>query len=165
MDIENGSTNNGTNVRAYQGNGTQAQLFIFGNCGINIDTNKYPGIQERVNELVVNHPNWQFEVLYTGIDFYIAVQGEYEHYSVDSSGKRQYANLVDTNVYKGDWIAPNPVVTGNWAQASYNGIAYFMDPRNFLNDVDAFQFVDLADYYNSGATLDSIQYQLSLIHI
>ena len=40
MDIENGSTNNGTNVRAYQGNGTQAQLFIFGNCGINIDTNK-----------------------------------------------------------------------------------------------------------------------------
>ena len=114
MDIENGSTNNGTNVRAYQGNGTQAQLFIFGNCGINIDTNKYPGIQERVNELVVNHPNWQFEVLYTGIDFYTAVQGEYEHYTVDKSGKRQYANLVDTNVYKGDWIAPNPVVTGNW---------------------------------------------------
>ena len=161
MDIENGSTNNGTNVRAYQGNGTQAQLFIFGNCGINIDTNKYPGIQERVNELVVNHPNWQFEVLYTGIDFYTAVQGEYEHYTVDKSGKRQYANLVDTNVYKGDWIAPNPVVTGNWAQASYNGIAYFMDPRNFLNDVDAFQFVDLADYYNSGATLDSIQYQVN----
>ena len=161
MDIENGSTNNGTNVRAYQGNGTQAQLFIFGNCGINIDTNKYPGIQERVNELVVNHPNWQFEVLYTGIDFYTAVQGEYEHYTVDKSGKRQYANLVDTNVYKGDWIAPNPVVTGNWAQASYNGIAYFMDPRNFLNDTDAFQFVDLSDYYNSGATLESIQYQVN----
>ena len=161
MDVENGDINLGINVRGYQGNGTQAQLFVFGNCGINIDTNKYPGIQERVNELVINHPNWQFEVLYTGIDFYTAVQGEYEHYTVDKSGKRQYANLVDTNVYKGDWIAPNPVVTGNWAQASYNGIAYFMDPRNFLNDIDAFQFVDLADYYNSGATLDSIQYQVN----
>lgn len=154
MDIENGVASWGANVRAYQGNGTQAQLFIFGNCGINIDTNKYPGIQERVNELVVNHPNWQFEVLYTGIDFYTAVQGEYEY-------ENRTANLVDTNVYKGDWIAPNPYVSENWASASYNGIAYFMDTRNFLNDVDAFQFVDLADYYNSGATLDSIQYQVN----
>lgn len=161
MDVENGSTSYGTNVRAFQGNGTLSQLFIFGNCGINIDSNKYPGIEERVNNLVANHPNWQFEVLYTGLDFYTAVQGEYEHYTVDKNGNRQYANLVDTNVYKGDWIAPNPVITGNWAQASYNGIAYFMDPRNFLNDVDAFQFVDLADYYNSGATLDSIQYQVN----
>ena len=154
MDVENGNINEGISVRGYQGNGTQAQLFVFGNCGINIDTNKYPGIQERVNELVINHPNWQFEVLYTGIDFYTAVQGEYEYDS-------RRANLVDTNVYKGDWIAPNPYVSGNWASASYNGIAYFMDPRNFLNDVDAFQFVDLADYYNSGATLDSIQYQVN----
>lgn len=36
-----------------------------------------------------------------------------------------------------------------------------MDPRNFLNEVDAFQFVDLADYANSGATLASIQYQVN----
>ena len=154
MDVENGNINEGISVRGYQGNGTQAQLFVFGNCGINIDTNKYPGIQERVNELVINHPNWQFEVLYTGIDFYTAVQGEYEY-------DNRKANLVDTNVYKGDWIAPNPYVSGNWASASYNGIAYFMDSRNFLNDVDAFQFVDLADYYNSGATIDSIQYQVN----
>ena len=158
MDIENGNIAEGNSVRGYQGNGTQAQLFVFGNCGINIDSNKYPGIEERVNDLVVNHPNWQFEVLYTGIDFYTAVQGEYEYFDVYSG---QPANLVDTNVYKGDWIAPNPYVSGNWAKASYNGIAYFMDSRNFLNDVDVFQFVDLADYYNSGATLDSIQYQVN----
>ena len=154
IDIENGVASWGTNVRGYQGNGTQAQLFVFGNCGITIDSNKYPGIEERVNELVMNHPNWQFEVLYTGLDFYTAVQGEYEY-------DNRKANLVDTNVYKGDWIAPNPYVSGNWSSASYNGIAYFMDPRNFINDVDVFQFVDLADYYNSGATLDSIQYQVN----
>ena len=163
IDVCNAEVNRGTNIQLYEDNNSGAQRFkfIYVNPGINIDTNRYPGIKERVNELVIAHPNWQFEVLYTGIDFYTAVQGEYEYYSVDRYGNKHPANLVDTNVYKGDWIAPNPIVSGNWAQASYNGIAYFMDPRNFLNDVDVFQFVDLADYYNSGATLDSIQYQVN----
>ena len=157
--IENGSR---LILESLQNNNRQMFYFYTTNIGINIDSSKYPGIAEAVDTLTSQHPNWQFEVLYTGIDFYTAVQGEYEHYTVDdSTGKRQYANLVDTNVYNGAWIAPNPVVTGNWAQASYNGIAYFMDPRNFLNDTDAFQFVDLSDYYNSGATLESIQYQVN----
>ena len=161
IDVIDGNFVDGNKIQTHYGNGNIAQLFDFIDVAIAIDENKYPGIKERVNELKRQHPNWQFEVLYTGLDFYTAVQGEYEHYTVDNSGKRQYANLVDTNVYKGAWIAPNPVVTGNWAQASYNGIAYFMDPRNFLNDTDAFQFVDLSDYYNSGATLESIQYQVN----
>ena len=156
LDVANGEITNGANIQVYNINNSSAQKFDFieVNIGIDIDESKYPGVKERVNEIVKNHPNWQFEVLYTGIDFYTAVQGEYEYDS-------RKANLVDTNVYKGDWIAPNPYVSGNWASASYNGIAYFMDTRNFLNDVDAFQFVDLADYYNSGATLDSIQYQVN----
>ena len=36
-----------------------------------------------------------------------------------------------------------------------------MDTRNFLNDVDRFQFVDLGSYSSSGATLSSIQYQVN----
>ena len=158
-----GDISNGSGIELYNNEKNVKQRFCLlkTGIGVNIDSNKYPGIAEAVDKLLEQHPEWQFEVLYTGIDFYTAVQGEYEHYTVDSSGKRQYANLVDTNVYKGDWIAPNPAVTGNWAQASYNGIAYFMDPRNFLNDTDAFQFVDLSDYYNSGATLESIQYQVN----
>ena len=158
-----GDISNGSGIELYNNEKNLKQRFCLlkTGIGVNIDSNKYPGIAEAVDKLLEQHPEWQFEVLYTGLDFYTAVQGEYEHYSVDDQGNRHYANLVDTNVYKGAWIAPNPVVTGNWAQASYNGIAYFMDPRNFLNDVDAFQFVDLADYYNSGATLDSIQYQVN----
>ena len=154
FDVENGDIRNGINVRGYQNNGTQAQLFIFKNAGISIDQNKYPGVQEKVNELVTAHPNWEFDVLYTGLDFYTAVKAEYEF-------DNKKGNLVYTPTYKGDWIAPSPYVSGNWASASYNGIAYFMDPRNFLNDIDSFQFVDLADYANSGATLDSIQYQVN----
>ena len=154
IDVTDGEFSNGNKIQTHYGNGNVAQLFDILNVGIVIDENKYPGIKERVNELKKQHPNWQFEVLYTGIDFYTAVQGEYEY-------ENRTGNLVDTNVYKGDWIAPNPYVSGNWASASYNGIAYFMDSRNFLNDVDAFQFVDLSDYANSGATLESIQYQVN----
>ncbi len=132
------------------------QMFYFykANLGVSIDTNKYPGISEAVNELVAKHPNWQFEVLYTGLDFNTAVQGEYDY-----AGKT--ANLVDMNTYSGEWIAPNPVIDSGWASASYKAIAYYMDPRNILNDIDVFQFVDLADYSASGATYDSIQYQVS----
>ena len=142
-----GDISNGSGIELYNNEKNLKQRFCL--------------LKKAVDKLLEQHPEWQFEVLYTGLDFYTAVQGEYEHYSVDDQGNRHYANLVDTNVYKGAWIAPNPVVTGNWAQASYNGIAYFMDPRNFLNDTDAFQFVDLSDYYNSGATLESIQYQVN----
>ena len=151
-----GDIANGTGIELYNNEKNVKQRFCLlkTGIGVNIDSNKYPGIAEAVDKLLEQHPEWQFEVLYTGIDFYTAVQGEYEY-------DNKKANLVDTNVYKGDWIAPNPYVSGNWSSASYNGIAYFMDPRNFLNDVDAFQFVDLADYYNSGATLDSIQYQVN----
>ena len=73
-------------------------------------------------------------MLYTGLDFYTAVKAEYEF-------DNKKGNLIYTPTYKGDWIAPSPYVSGNWASASYNGIAYFMDPRNFLNDIDSFQFV------------------------
>ena len=131
------------------------QMFYFykANLGVSIDTNKYPGISEAVNKIVEKHPNWQFEVLYTGLDFNTAVQGEYDY-------ANRTANLVDMSTYSGEWIAPNPVVNSGWASASYKAIAYYMDPRNILNDIDVFQFVDLADYSSSGATLDSIQYQI-----
>ena len=124
------------------------------NIGVNIDSNKYPGIESAINKLVEAHPNWEFEILYTGLDFNTVVKGEYEY-------ANKQANLVYTPTYKGDWIAPNPYVSGPWASASYKGIAYFMDPRNFLNDDDVFQFVDLGNYASSGATRDSIQYQVN----
>lgn len=118
-----------------------------------IDNNKYPGVGEAIDKLVEKYPNWQFEILYTNLDFYTAVQEEYNY--ADKT-----ANLVYTPTYKGDWIASKPYVNGNWASASLKGIAYFMDIRNFLNEVDIFQFVDLGNYSSSGATLNSIQYQV-----
>ena len=122
--------------------------------GVNIDSVKYPGIMDALDSLAEAHPNWQFEILYTNLDFATAVKGEYEY-------ANKQGNLVYTPTYNGEWIAPNPYVSGVWASASYNGIAYFMDSRNFLNDIDIFQFLDLGSYASSGATLNSIQYQVN----
>lgn len=155
LDLHDAKVANGTNIQVYKGNNTNAQKFDFLKIGVtlNIDDNKYPGIKETIEKLSEAHPNWEFEILYTTLDFDTAVQAEYEY-------DNKKANLVYTPTYKGDWIASNPYVEGNWASASFNAIAYFMDPRNFLNDVDIFQFVDLANYELSGATLESIQFQI-----
>ena len=150
-----GTIQNGSKIILSKTKDNDNQMFYLFKLGsvINIDSSKYPGFTEKIEKLSKSHPNWEFEVLYTTLDFNTAVQKEYEYAS-------KQGNLVYTPTYKGDWIAPNPYISGNWASASYNGIAYFMDPRNFLNDVDVFQFIDLSDYSSSGVTIKSIQYQV-----
>ena len=152
----NGQIQNGSVLDIYYNERNIKQKFVITktNIGIQIDSNKYPGVAEAVDKLVAAHPNWQFEVLYTNLDFYTAVNEEYQY-------ANKQGNLVYTPTYYGDWIAPKPYVSGVWASASYNGIAYFMDTRNFLNDTDVFQFLDLGNYNGSGATLESIQYQVN----
>ena len=150
--IENGSK---IILEAKQKSSNRQMLYLFKtNISVNINTAKYPGVAEALDKVAAAHPNWQFEILYTNLDFYTAVKGEYQY-------ANKQGNLVYTPTYGGNWIASNPYVSGVWASASYNGIAYFMDTRNFLNDVDIFQFVDLGNYASSGATLNSIQYQVN----
>ena len=155
LDIK-GAIQNGSTLELYNNEKNVKQRFILTKTAIsvNINTTKYPGVAESLDKVAAAHPNWQFEILYTNLDFYTAVKGEYEY-----ANKR--GNLVYTPTYNGNWIASNPYISGVWASASYNGIAYFMDTRNFLNDVDIFQFVDLGSYSSSGATLSSIQYQVN----
>ncbi len=154
LDMKDGKTSNGTNIQLYENNGTTSQKFDFikVNIGVNIDSNKYPGIQEKVAEIARKHPNWKFEILYTGLDFNTAVAGEY-------SDKNR--NLVSPSVYQGEWISPDPVVSGGWYSASQKGIAYFMDIRNFLNDVDVFQFLDVNKYDEGSVTLQGIANETS----
>ena len=150
LDMKYGKTTNGTNIQLYEDNGTISQKFDFisVNIGIDIDDSRYPGIQERINEIVREHPNWNFEILYTGVDFNEAVSGEY-------SDKTR--NLVSSLTYQGAWISPDPYSSEGWYSASKSAIAYFMDPRNFLNDVDVFQFQDVNTYPTNAVTLEGIK--------
>ena len=148
--IENGSV-----IELKDNTGSSNQLFCFTNTTwVEIDNSKYPRIQETIDNLMCEHPNWEFEILYTGVDFNEAVKAEYE-------GSNKQKSLIDTNTYKCDWISEDPYVSGRWASASYNAVQYFMDARNFLNDSNVLQFQDLANYWESGATFDSIQYQVN----
>ena len=150
--IENGSK---IRLEEKQRASNRQMFYLFKkSISVDINTSKYPGVAEALDKLAEAHPNWQFEILYTNLDFATAVNGEYQY-------ANKQGNLVYTPTYNGEWIAPNPFVSDVWASASYNGIAYFMDPRNFLNDTDIFQFLDLGSYQSSGATLSSIQYQVN----
>ena len=42
-----------------------------------IDSSAYPGIKEQIQQLKNQHPNWNFKILYTNIDWNEAVNQEY----------------------------------------------------------------------------------------
>lgn len=91
------------------------------------------------------YPQWRFQAVKTGLDWNTVVEKESVNginlvpKSGDDSTKSTEEGAYDwsTNVwtiYDGSsWVGANP---------SY--IAYFLDPRNFLNDTDIFQFESLS---------------------
>lgn len=108
-----------------------------------IDTQKYPGIKEAITSLKASHPNWNFKILYTGLDWYEVIQNEY------AGHKATPTNLVPANssTYNNKWICSicgyQAYDTGDWHCASEVAIKYMMDPRNFLDDDNIFQFLEL----------------------
>ena len=150
LDAANGVAANGTNIQVCYGNNSNAQKFKFVkpiNMLESLDESKYPGYKERISALMNAHPNWNFEFLYTGIKFSDAVAGEYQ------VRKR---NLVPTE-YGGEWISGTTLYDTGWYGASEKAIAYYMDPRNFLNDTDVFQFQDVNEYLEGACTLDGLK--------
>ena len=134
---------------------------IYGNIGsakidfkiknsFNIDSNRYPGYKEAIERLIADHPNWNFELLYTGLNFGNAVYGEYSNHS---------ANLVPSSSGS-EWICPvcrTKLYDTGWYGASDKAIAYYMDPRNFLNESNIFQFLDANKYEATSVSLAGIQ--------
>ena len=109
-----------------------------------IDSNTYPQIKEMIQELKNQYPNWNFEILYTDINWTDAIANEYVGHG---SSPR---NLVPANNinYDRDWICnvcgEQTYDSGKWYCASEAAIAYMMDPRNSLNYSDIFQFMQLS---------------------
>lgn len=150
MDLDKSVVANGTNIKVYKSSNNNAQKYDFIKVGIglNIDTKKYPGVQEAVDKLAAAHPNWSFEPVYLNLDFDDAVEGEYK-------GKK--TNLIDSNVYQGSWIRNDPYHSGNWYSPSEKAVAYFMDIRNFLNEKDIFQFQNVNDYLEESVTIEGLK--------
>ena len=138
------------------GNGLNAQKFVFEKVEttISIDTTKYPGYKEKIEALMELHPTWNFELLYTGLSLDEVVSGEAQVHS---------RNLVPSDK-SGEWICSvcgtKPYDSG-WYCASEKATAYYMDPRNFLDEINIFQFQDVNEYISGVFTLEGIQNQVN----
>lgn len=103
-----------------------------------LDENRYPGYNQLISNLKSKYSNWNFVILYTGLDWNQVLKSENSGHG--SSPK----NLISNK--KGEWNCP---ICGDryydneqhaWKCASEKTIAYKMDPRNILNENDIFQF-------------------------
>lgn len=118
-----------------------------------INDSKYPGIKSKIKELQSKYPNWNFKILYTGLDWNSVIANEYTGHG--SSPK----NLVyKTSNYQGQWICAicgdKGYDNGNWKCASEQAIKYMMDPRNSINASDIFQFEELT---NTGCDINVLK--------
>ena len=108
-----------------------------------IDEQKYPGVKEIIKKIQEEHPNWNFKILYTELDWYEVLMNE----SVGHGESPR--NLVPVgNSYTGEWVCESCTSekyydNGNWHCASEKTLKYMMDARNSLNESDVFQFMEL----------------------
>ncbi len=114
------------------------------------DLDAYPGFRERIEALRQAHPNWNFTIFYTDLDWNTVIENE----TTATHGR--------SLVYKdktGEWLCPfcqDPYDTGKWYCASDIAVAYYMDPRNFLNEDKVFMFEGLS-YNEAGQTIEGVQ--------
>lgn len=119
----------------------------------NINESKYPGFKERIKLLQSKYPNWNFKILYTGLDWNAVIANEYTGHGAKPT------NLIPNSAnYKGAWLCPickeTPYDNGSWRCVSEQGIKYMMDPRNSINASDIFQFEELT---NTGYDMNIIR--------
>lgn len=117
----------------------------------------YPGYNALIQNLQSKHPNWNFTILETGLDWNDVIKNE----TVASHGR----NLIYyTN--NGNWVCStcgNKLYdTGKWKCASETTVAYYMDPRNWLNDSNIFQFENLG-YNGEIQNIDGVNKILSTV--
>lgn len=102
--------------------------------GISAFPKAYQTALEKLEDL---HPNWTFEAYYTGIPWSTVILNE-----TATHGRNRVINSSDSS-----WKCSCGNVASGYACASEGIIEYYLDPRNFLNEVNVFQFLEIS--YNS----------------
>lgn len=93
--------------------------------------------QNALNQIKKLHPNWNFEAYYTGISWDNLILNE-----TGTHGRNRVINNADLS-----WKCSCGNVASGYACASEGIVKYYLDPRNFLNEVNVFQFLEIS--YNS----------------
>ena len=123
---------------------------------------------EKLAILKTAHPTWSFVAVNTNLDFSEAVKNENisDRSLIQKSSSSNYAytaiDSISFDYYNDTFIAYDDKNSSNpWYRANNDVIAYYMDPRNFLNDMYIFQFEGLA--YDSSITDDIFKKSISQV--
>lgn len=97
---------------------------------------KYPGYEELLKELQAAHPNWEFEILETGLEWSNVIKAEtvarHGRSLIERKDKEWHCSICGEKKYESRWYC-----------ASEAAVSYYMDPRNFINEDYIFQFEQL----------------------
>ena len=93
--------------------------------------------QVALNKIKAEHPNWTFEAYNTGLSWDTLILNE-----TSTHGRNRVIKSADAS-----WRCSCVNVASGYACASKDIIAYYLDPRNFLNEINVFQFLEIS--YNS----------------
>lgn len=136
-------------------------------CGdyinFNIDTNKYAELsvfpdsyKEKLTLLKDLHPNWKFTPYQTNLNWNDAITAE----SVVGISYIQSSNPIYLSLAEGSYNAStgtyNQMEAGGWYAANKQTVAYYMDPRNFLDEINIYMFENLG-YNSSYQTKEVVQ--------
>ncbi len=120
--------------------------------------------KEYVENLLSLHPNWNFVFYDTGINwsdlFTDSAQGYFGRSMIQYNQPLSYRSTA-SGAY--DWRNDKWLLYKNeagWYQANTQTIAYYMDPRNFLNESNIFMFEALS-YDSKTQTIDGVEKILS----
>lgn len=100
---------------------------------------------DSLSALHKKYPNWQFEAVSTGLNWDDVIKNESKN-GVNLVPKSGNDSTKSTASGAYDWTTNTWTIYdgSSWVAASSTYIAYYMDPRNFLNDTDIFQFESLS---------------------
>jgi beta-N-acetylglucosaminidase len=130
---------------------------------------KFPAdYRTKLRALHEKHPNWKFVAVQTGLNWSDVIQNEsivgrntiQSNYPKGGNTLAPFSYLsTESGAY--NWANDTYIVKDgtNFYSASSQVISYYMDPRNFLNEDDIFQFEALA--YDSSQKVSVVQSILS----
>lgn len=113
--------------------------------------------KEGLRAIHAEHPTWQFIADHTGLDWNFAVDSENvvgENLIPNSKGIAWKS--LEPNAYNWKTDTFIPYDGSSWVTASREALSYYMDPRNFLDSTNIFQF-ELLTYEPSYQTLEGVE--------
>ena len=112
-----------------------------------LTSQKFPdSYKEGLRQLHAKYPNWVFVAQHLNLDWNTALNAESKvgHNLVLDGSARESWKSMEYGAY--NWETKKYVVfdSGGWVSAQREVVAYYMDPRNFLDDTAIFQFEQLS---------------------